>query len=629
MLEVFRNAAKGWVAKILLSLLVVAFAAWGITDVFRGFQAADLATVGKRSISSEEYRSALNRSLQQLGQQTGNAVSLEDARRLGLDQQVFDRMVASTALDAQADRLKLAIGDEALKVAITANPVFKNAAGQFDADLFRRLLQQNGMSEQGYMASQRSDTMRAALTSVVGEDTTLPQTLLAAMLQYRDETRDGRYFSFSVSEADVPAPSDEEIKQQYEATPVAYTAPEYRSIAVLKAEPSDVAAKIEVTDEELVAAYEESKAEFFTPEKRDIIQVSFPDVAAAEAAKLKVNNGEDLLAIATAMGLKPNDITFAGRTKQQFIDAKIAEAAFNLAEGAMSAPVKGSLNTVLLKAVKVVPEKQATLDEVRDKVKERVQLAKARDELQSIYDAVEDGRAQQMKFEDIATRAGLPLTLVPAVSAAGIDSFGKEVLLPFKDEILKAAFASDVGVENDALNIGEGYAWLEVREVKPSAVRPLPDVKDAVIADWVAAKLRTFASDKAKAVLAKAGSTTKLETLATELNGVIKSVTAIKRNQTSEEFDGVAALALFSAAEKTLTWALEGDGRTARIIEVSKVTKPAFSAGSVAAKEVTDLTRQGMGGDLLDSYVKAVRAEAKVTVNEDLWRQIRGSSTSP
>ena len=207
MLEVFRNAAKGWVAKILLSLLVVAFAAWGITDVFRGFQAADLATVGKRSISSEEYRSALNRSLQQLGQQTGNAVSLEDARRLGLDQQVFDRMVASTALDAQADRLKLAIGDEALKVAITANPVFKNAAGQFDADLFRRLLQQNGMSEQGYMASQRSDTMRAALTSVVGEDTTLPQTLLAAMLQYRDETRDGRYFSFSVSEADVPAPS--------------------------------------------------------------------------------------------------------------------------------------------------------------------------------------------------------------------------------------------------------------------------------------------------------------------------------------------------------------------------------------------------------------------------------------
>jgi hypothetical protein len=111
------------------------------------------------------------------------------------------------------------------------------------------------------------------------------------------------------------------------------------------------------------------------------------------------------------------------------------------------------------------------------------------------------------------------------------------------------------------------------------------------------------------------------------MSGTIKSVTGLKRNATSEEFDGVATLALFSAPEKSLTWSLEGDGVTARIIEVSKVTAPAGSA-TAGAKEVADLARNGLGGDLLEAYLKSARANADVTVNEELWRQIDGNTPS-
>ncbi len=75
-------------------------------------------------------------------------------------------------------------------------------------------------------------------------------------------------------------------------------------------------------------------------------------------------------------------------------------------------------------------------------------------------------------------KAGIPFTLAPAVSAAGKDKDGKDVDLPAKAELLKAAFASDVGIENDALTLQDGYVWYEVREVTPSALRPLADVKD-------------------------------------------------------------------------------------------------------------------------------------------------------
>ncbi len=632
MMETLRNGAKTWIAKLLLGLVMAVFALLGVSSMdvsatIRGLFKQDLATVGGKVIDSENYQQELKRTLQQMSQQSGTNVTIEEARKLGVDKQVLDRMVSQASIDAQAARLGIQIGDKAVASVVQKEKIFLDTNGKFDVNRFRSLLQQNGMNEQGYFAQQNSNIMRQTMTGLAGENVTLPRTMLDALARYRDETRDGRYVTFSVTATDVPAPTDDELKKQYESTPVAYTAPEYRSIVVLKVEPSDMASKIQVSEQELSDAYNTFKEEYFIPEKRDIIQVSFADVAAAEKAKARVDAGEDLEKIATELGQKANDISFNGSVKTDFLDEKIAEAAFSIKEGTVSAPIAGSLNTALLKAVKVIPAHQPTLADISTVLKQRLQLQKAQEEIQSVYDAVEDARAQQTKFEDIASKAGIQVIVVPAVSASGVDKAAKPVTLPAQDEVLKAAFASDVGLENDALQVNDGYVWYDVREVIPSAIKPMSEVKEQVKADWVAAKLRTLAADKAKGIVEKAGTNTKFETIVTELNGTIKTVTGLKRNATSEEFDGIATLALFSVPEKSFTWALEGDGKSARIIEVSKVTLPVAGA-SAGAKEVADLAKQGLGSDLLDSYLKSARAGANVTMNEELWREISGTTQS-
>jgi peptidyl-prolyl cis-trans isomerase D len=622
MMEALRNGAKSWVAKALLAILVLSFGIWGIQDTFRGFQAADIAEVGGRGIASETFRVELNRSLQNLQRQTGGKLSLEDARKFGLDKQVLDRLIGTAALQSLGDRLDVQISEEYIKSRVMENPAFRNSSGKFDPAVLKSILAQNGLSEAGYVADQKNAQLRASLTGIASDNIALPKTLLDAMLRYRDETRDGRYFTITVSESDVPTPTDNDLKKQYDSAPAAYTAPEYRGIAVMKIEPGDIASKIEITDQEITESYELNKLDYFSTEKRDIIQLSFPDLKAAEAAKARLDKGEDIIALATSLAMKESDILFKDSVKETFLDAKIGEAAFALKEGAVSAPVQGSLNTVLLKAAKVTPDKQATLDESKAAVRQKIQLEKARDEIQSIYDAVEDARAQSAKFEDIAAKVGIPLTVVPSINAVGLDKAGVDVVLPNKDEVLKAAFEGDPGVETDPMNFGDGYVWYEIREVVP----PLAEIKDVVKADWVAEKLRTIAGEKAKAIVDKAAGNTRLDTLATEMNAKILSVSGIKRNQTSEAFDGISALALFSAPANTLTWALEGDGKSARIIEVSKVTPPASVAES---KELKDTARNGLGGDLLQGYLAAVREGTKVTVNDELWRKISGPSNTP
>jgi peptidyl-prolyl cis-trans isomerase D len=637
-MEFLRNAAKTWVAKVLMAMLMMSFGIWGIKDVstsfladilnITGFGAKDLVIVGDRTIMAPEYTAALQRQLKAMSTQTGQNVTMEDAHRLGLDKQILDSLIAGAAVDSQRDKLKLAISNSAIALQITQNKAFQDAKGQFSAAQFKSVLQQNGLSEEGFVANEKQTQLRRAITGVVGEPMTLPAVLKTALAQYRGETRDAAFFTFTVSEADVPTPTDAELKKQYESTPTAYTAPEYRSIAVMKVEPADIAEKLTLSPEEISSGYDKFKTDYYQPEKRTIIQVTFPSLDAAKKAKVRITAGDDILKIATEMGAKEADVTLKDRQRGDFLDEKIAAAAFALAQGAVSEPVEGSLATALLKAVSISPEKQPTLDEVKAELTKRLQLEKAKDEIQSIYDAVEEARGNQTKFEDIAAKAGIPFVFIPAVSAAGLDKQDKDVTLPAKAEVLKAAYNSDVGQADDAISIGDSYFWYEVREVIPTALKPFATVKDSVTKDYIASKMRDAAGEKAKKLVERGTAGATLNSLAVELKSEVKYATGFKRNETSEAFDGTAVASLFNAPNNGFAWSLEGDGKTARVMQVTKDTMPAMMATSDEIKKLQSEASTGLARDVSESFVAAIRDNSGVRINEDLWRQNTGAEAA-
>jgi peptidyl-prolyl cis-trans isomerase D len=629
MLEMIRNAAKGWAAKVLIALLVASFAVFGIQDAFNGFGSKALATVGDTEISPEQFQRSFDRSLQQFSEQSGQTISMEDARKRGIDKNVLDNLIQGAAVDAQGKSLKLAISDETIAADVANNPTFHDANGKFDPALFKNILQNNNVTPEGFLQSEKENRLRAIVNQSAVAGAVLPKIVTESLFRYRNEQRDARYFSFITAEADVPAPSEDDLKKQYEATPQAYTAPEYRAIAIMKVEPADVAAKVVLTDDEIAAGYEKLKKDYFTPEKRTVLQISFPSLDAATKAKARITAGEDFLKIGLETGAKEADLTFADKLKTDFFDAAIADVAFSLAENAVSEPVAGSLSTALLKVTKIALEKQLTLAEVKTELLPRLQLDRAKEEIQSIYDAVEDGRAAGTKFEDIAAKAGISIEVVPAVSLIGQDRSGKDLTIPQSGELLKSAFNSDVGVENNAISGNDGYFWYEVREVIPSALKPLAEVKAQVTKDFVGGKLRTLASDRAKQLVARAEGGATLDALATELKQTVKTAQGLKRNETSAEFDGLAVIALFGVPENGFTWSLEGDGKTARIMQSQAVLLPTFDPASADAIAIAAEMKQSALQDVLASYVLALKNKAGVVINETLWRQITGTTATP
>ena len=247
--------------------------------------------------------------------------------------------------------------------------------------------------------------------------------------------------------------------------------------------------------------YEQHKASYGTPERRELHQIVFPKPEEAAAAHERIAKGASFADIAKERGLKASDTDVGMVTKADIIDPAVADAAFALKAGEVSAPVKGRFGTVLLQVGKIEPGNQKTYEEVAPQIKREIAESRAKTEIGNLRDKFEDERAAGSTLAEAAKKLGLKSRTIDAVDRSGRGPDGKPVAdLPTTPDVIAAAFASDVGVDNDPLQLPDGgYLWYDVTGITPARDRTLDEVKDKVEARWrddeIAKRLQAKADD--------------------------------------------------------------------------------------------------------------------------------------
>src|ERR1700745_236962 len=151
MLRGLRKASSNWLGRIIMAagvvVLVVIFGPWGVRGLFRGFGASTVAKIGRPEISIEQFRQQYNERLQQLGQQLRRPITPDQARALGLEQQILSQMIAGAALDEPPRERGLGMSDADVVKHIKEDPSFRGLNGEFDENRFQQLIRQAGYSE--------------------------------------------------------------------------------------------------------------------------------------------------------------------------------------------------------------------------------------------------------------------------------------------------------------------------------------------------------------------------------------------------------------------------------------------------------------------------------------------------
>ena len=489
MLEAIRSGVGSWIVKLFLGLLIASFAVWGIGDTFRTTINDSVASVGNAEIPGSVFAAEFNRQLRVMQSRFGADLDTQAALRLGLADNVLNRMVARLAFDLDARRNGLRISDRKVKQDIQSNDSFKNDFGDFDRFRFNQLLQAIGMTEAQFIENTRADIAREQLMNGLTVGARASLELARLLYRYRFEIRAADYFTIPASSiTGLPAPDDETLARFHKEHAQDFMAPEYRKLSFVMVGAADLAPEIEISEDDLRAEYEARKYEFGREEHRTVDQIVFTSSEQAKTARAGLIKGEDFAAAAAAAGAG-KDVSLGEVTRKELVGIVGEEAAaaiFALKEGTISEPVETAFGWHLFRVTKITPATIPPFEKVRDKV--RLNLAKehATDALYKLANQLDDELASGATLEEVAQRAGLVVHTVAAVDASGRDPAGLEVPgLPKTAEFLDAAFKNDVGDDLYLEETKDGsYFLVRVDEITPAALRPLAEIRDKVVARW-------------------------------------------------------------------------------------------------------------------------------------------------
>lgn len=635
MLRGIQKATSTWVGKAVMGVimggLIISFAIWGIGDIFRGFGQNSVAKIGGTEISIEQFRTYYTDKLQQLGQRMRRPISNDQARALGLDRQLLGQLVAETTLDEQAKQMRLGLANKDIADRITSDPAFRGPNGQFDRARFDQVIRNAGFNEARFVAEQRNVMLRRQIAQTVSGDLKVPETTLKSIVQYQGEKRAIQYVALTAAQAgDVAAASTEDLAKYFETRKVLFRAPEYRKATLLSLAPSEVAKPEAISDADAKTAYETRKASFGTPEKRELRQIVFPKPEDAAAAHERLTKGLSFANLAKERGISEADLNVGTVAKADIIDPAVAEAAFALKADEISAPVKGTFGTVLLQVGKIEPGTQKTYEEVAADLKKELAETRARTEINTLRDKIEDDRAGGSTLAETAKKLNLKSVDIDVIDRSGRGPDGQPVAgVPATPDVVGAIFSTDVGVDNDALQMpANGYLYYDVTGITPARERTLDEVKDQVAARWRDDEIAKRLQAKTDEMLTKLKAGTPLAQVASENGLKVDSAADISRGRAAGFLPVKVTDAAFKLP-KSSPASVDGDKPTDRfVIVVTDVIDPKFDAETPEAKQLAASLQNSFADDIVGQYIAKIEADIGVTLNQAALNQVVGGGAT-
>ncbi len=633
MLEGLRAAQNTWVGKgiltVVMGLIVVSFVIWGIGDIFRGISVNEVAKVGSIGISVASFQQSYQTELQTLQQRARRAITNEEAHQFGLDGQVLSRMISDAVMDDRVAALGLAISDAQLAKSITSDPAYAGPGGAFDKTRFNASLRDQGYNEQSFVKEQRRVYLRQQFVQALLGEMAVPKAALEVLDRFQSEARAIDDLTLTAAAlGPIPPPDDAAVQSYFDAHKRAFDAPQYRKLVLLSLTPASLAKPDEVSDADARKLYDAVKNQRYgTPERRTVQQILFPSEAEAAAALARLKSGTPFADIAKDRKLEPKDVDLGTVTKEQIFDKAVADAAFSLPADGTSEPVKGTFGPVLAHVVAIQPSALKPYEDVAPALKQELALKTSTSRIQGLHDKIEDARSSGKSLTDAAKAAGLETKTIDSVDDKGLDKDGKPVEgLNDREALLRAAFASDVGVDNDTVQGRDGgMTWFEVAAVDPARPKPLAEVKAQVVAAWteqeITRKLDAKAADLVKSI--DGGQTMAAAALSLGNLPVAQAVD-IKRGG-AKGFSNEVVAQVFDVKVGEAGWAPVGDG-SRLVFRVKKSVVPPFDPASPLTTQVEERYRLALSDDILGGYLSKVGAEIGTKVNQEALRNAAGAS---
>lgn len=632
MLQVFREKFSGWVLLIIVGILLVPFALFGINNYFQTTVENYVAKVGEAEISPAQLQERLDLQRQQMRQMLGQDADLAFLQTPENKRRILDSLVDEELRFQDAKASGVEVPAAHLQQEIAAIEAFK-LNGAFDAETYKQVLARNNMTPAIFQDRMVRDMVAREIVTRISGSSFVTDAEVDGYLKLYNQTR--TYSALRLRAADevlATPPTDDEIKADYEANQSEYQTPE--QIKVEYVEVNEVDLNVDpLSDEDLQKRYEEQKDRYVVPEQRLVSHIlvevasgadaDAQKAALAEAEKLAadIKGGKDFAEVAKAssddLGSKQQggDLGWVERGQN---DPAFDDALFKLEAGKVSEPVLGANGYHLIQ-----------LREVR--AERRRELAEVKSELIAEYEA----EARDVAYSDLAGRLVDEIHADPQSLAGPAGKLNLEIKqsemfsrsggagIAANPDVVKEAFSELVltrGVTSELIELGKNHVVaLRVIERKAPEQRTLDDVRAEIDAKLRLAAQRKQLESKAKEIESKMAAGTTLDAVATELGKTPEKADAVVRtagNQDPGLLEQVFKLA--RPGEAPLRAAVKLSDDEYALIELTAVVDGDPKTADQAARDAAKAQLQNQWSEAESAaYLQALRKQADIKIAED------------
>ena len=631
MLQRIHDSLGKWLVVVILGLIAFTFIFWGVSSNDFGLSgsAQFAAKVNGEEVPLTEFDRALQ--VRQNQYLEIYRAELPDEVRLELRRAVLDELVRDAAIRQRVESQGYRVSNERLTQSIRDIPQFQ-VEGEFSIAQYRGQLQNFGYTPTGFEELQRQSLEAADLQGGIVDSAFLTPNEFRRYIELYNQRREVAYALFDTETFSANVTIDDAaIASRYENNQASYQTAETVDLEYIELALADIAATVEVTEDDLRSAYEQEQDRFTTPEERRIrhILISVADGedaarAAAEAVVARIRGGEDFAAVAAEVsadaGTKAQggDLGWMGRGT---LVGPFEDAMFALQVGEVSAPVRTTDGFHIIRLDEVRAGGVQPFEAVRGDLEAELKTREAENEFYDRATALEDAAVEAHdELASVATATGLPVR-----TAMGFPRGGDPTLFDNSAAVVQAAFGDEVvdtGRNSDLVELAEDHVLvLRVVDHHVPTTRPLDEVREQIREELVRERSQQLAEEAAQAFLTEIEQGGDPVERAAAHNGRWNAATWIMRTDATVPTEVLSAVfgmpKATSSTPQRERIALANGGQAVVVLTGVEAGEPATMSQEERDQRQRQLADQAARAELT-GYVGNLRDTADVRIPDDV-----------
>ena len=494
MLQAINDKAKGILGWVIIGLICITFALFGIADYLGNDSAAFAAKVDDTEISYRSYQEAVSRQRQRLESMFNGKLPSDAAFESRVKDQVLEQLITRALIENRVNEKGYRTTDSIASNKIKEIESFQED-GAFSSSMYKRMINSQGMSLAQFEDVFRSDLLVMQLQDAIIQTSIVGNGAIQQINKIQQQSRDISYLEINMNQfvADIVI-NDAEVQQHYEKNKMLYMHPEKVDVSYIEIKSDDLSSNVEIEEQAIREAYDDYLAHAAGNEQRQAKHILIQFDAMADSAVIsKARNKIDGVVAELKSGTPFNELAIKhsndpgsaakggnlGWISKGMMGDAFDEALFELNKNEVSDVVQSEFGYHVIQLTDI---KAVTADTYDVKKAELISELKQKDVEKLFYERSELVATLAYENDDSLLSVANALDVKVSQSAAFTRNSGQGVAI--NKAIRDAAFSKEVlteGRNSEVIELNKNHiVVLRVNQHIKASPKKLEEVKASI-----------------------------------------------------------------------------------------------------------------------------------------------------